>query len=280
MPEHPLRYPIFVLSKSRSHACQTVKFLLRDKVQFRLVVEPSEAETYRQAFPTADLLVMPRDNMRLLGARNWVRERSIEEGHDRHWQLDDNMRRMHRLHKSRRYPVNSRIAFSAMEQFTDRYTNIGISGPNYTMFGGSPNVPPFRLNVHVYSCSLINNRMPYTWRLLYNDDTDLCLQVLTGGLCTVQFNAFLVDKIVTMAVKGGNTDDLYRGDGRLAMSRSLEKQWPGIVTTTRRFGRPQHHIKNNWRDFKQPLIRRDDLDLDGLDSSAWAMTLAKDTPIR
>jgi hypothetical protein len=271
--ELPVRYPIFVPSKGRAHAGHTAKFLLADGVPFRLVVEPSEAEAYRAALPAADLLVTPRDNMRLLGVRNWVRDRSIAEGHDRHWQLDDNMCRMHRNHKGLRFPCNSRIAFSAVEQFTDRYTNIGLSGMNYTMFATGPRVPPFRLNVHVYSCSLVNNRMPYKWRLYYNDDTDLCLQVLAGGLCTVQFNAFTVCKIVTMVVSGGNTDDLYGGDGRLTMSRTLEQRWPGIVTTTRKFGRPQHSVKAAWRGFDTPLIRRDDVDWGSLDSSGWAMEL-------
>jgi hypothetical protein len=104
--------------------------------------------------------------------------------------------------------------------------------------------------------------MPYRWRLLYNDDTDLCLQVLSGGLCTVLFNAFLVQKLGTMVVPGGNTEDLYQNDGRLRMARALERVWPGVVTTDRRFQRPQHVVKDAWRKFDTPLVRRTDLDWD------------------
>jgi hypothetical protein len=273
VPQLPIRYPIFVPSKGRSHACQTAKFLLADSVPFRLVVEPSEEHDYRQAFPSAELLVTPHDDMRLLGVRNWIRQRSIDEGHDRHWQLDDNIRRMKRQTQGKRLSCNARIAISAVEQFTDRYTNIGVSGMDYSMFAKDA-MRPFRLNVHVYSCTLVNNRMPYTWRLVYNDDTDLCLQVLSGGMCTVQFQAFVVEKMQTMTVSGGNTDDLYRGDGRLTMSRTLERQWPGIVTTTRKFGRAQHSVKGAWRGFDTPLVRRDDIDWNALsDSSQWAMQL-------
>lgn len=39
--------------------------------------------------------------------------------------------------------------------------------------------------VHVYSCTLILNSIEQRWRLLYNDDTDLCLQVLAAGWCTI-----------------------------------------------------------------------------------------------
>ena len=269
---HPLRYPIYVLSKGRWDLCLSVRFLLRDGVPFRLVVEPAEAEHYAAAFPTADLLITPRDNMRLLGARNFVRDHSTEEGHARHWQLDDNIYFMCRMHRGLRFRMNARIAFAAMETFTDRYTNIGLSGPNYMMFGIGKGEPPYRLNAHIYSCTLINNDMPYRHRLLYNDDTDLCLQVLAGGLCTVQFHTIQAHKRTTMMMKGGNTDDLYRDDGRLRMSRMLERQWPGVVTTTRRFGRPQHAIAMNWRRFDTPLIRRTDIDWDALeaDGDGWA----------
>jgi hypothetical protein len=65
-----------------------------------------------------------------------------------------------------------------------------------------------------------------------------------------------------MKVAGGNTDDLYQGDGRLVMARSLERLWPGVVRVDRRYGRPQHVV--NWRRFDTPLQLRDDVDLAAL----------------
>jgi hypothetical protein len=257
----PPRYPIFIPSKGRAGHCQTVRCFLRDGVPFRLVVEPSEEDAYRAAFPTAPILITPKNEMRLLGVRNWIRDLSIDEGFDRHWQFDDNIEGIWRWHQGRRLHCNGNLAILTAEEFTDRYTNIGLSGFNYVMFGIGQ-APPFRLNQHVYSATLINNRMPYRWRLLYNDDTDLCLQVLSGGLCTVLFNAFLVQKLGTMVVPGGNTEDLYQNDGRLRMARALERVWPGVVTTDRRFQRPQHVVKDAWRKFDTPLVRRTDLDWD------------------
>jgi hypothetical protein len=124
--------------------------------------------------------------------------------------------------------------------------------------------PPFCLNVHVYSCTLVNHSMPYRWRLAYNDDTDLCLQALSSGWCTILLNAFLCEKIRTMVVKGGNTDQLYRGDGRLRMARALERVWPGVVTTDRRFQRPQHVVKGAWKNFDTPLKRKEGVDFENL----------------
>jgi hypothetical protein len=58
-----------------------------------------------------------------------------------------------------------------------------------------------------------------------------------------------------MTMKGGNTDDLYQGDGRLKMALSLQRQHPDVVKVTRKWGRWQHHV--DYRPFKgNKLIRR------------------------
>lgn len=274
-----IRYPVYVISKGRADRCLTAKFMVADGLPFQLVVEPQEAEAYAERFGEERLAVLPFSNLGLgsIPARNWCWEDAKEAGHARHWIVDDNIRAVWRCHEGRRIPCDSTVAFTAVEDFTDRYENVGLAGLSYYMFGSGP-APPFRLNCHVYSCILIDNAMPYRWRGLYNEDTDLCLQVLSGGLCIVQINAFLIQKVTTMTMKGGNTDDLYRDDGRLKMARSLERQWPGIATTGRRFYRPQHHV--NWRQFKTRLIRRTDIDFDALDASRYDMTLKRIRPPR
>ena len=277
------RYPIYVPSKGRYQyeRALTVRFLMREEVPFHVVVEPTEHDAYAALVGEERVLILDRSDGGLLYARNWIRDHSEAAGFDRHWQLDDNIRQVHRLYRGERIPCDAAPAFAVVEDFTDRYENIGISGMNYHMFGikGSP---PFRVNVHVYSCTLINNRMPYRWRRVYNDDTDLCLQVLAGGLCTVAINAFLAEKITTMVIPGGNTDDLYQDDGRLRMARSLERDWPGVVTTDRRFQRPQHVVRNAWRKFDTPLRLRPGLSLDdfagGPDEYGLSLTAIK--PVR
>lgn len=115
-----------------------------------------------------------------------------------------------------------------------------------------------------HNCTLVLNAIPHRWRLRYNDDTDMCLQVLADGWCTVLVNVFLANKLRTMVLSGGNTDDLYQGDGRLRMARSLERVWPYVVETGRRFERPQHVVRDAWRKFDTPLRLRADVDLDAL----------------
>jgi hypothetical protein len=264
------RYPIYIPSKGRSHACQTVRCLLKHDTPFSLVVEPQEEAVYRAQFPTAPILLLPWngddetrrafcrqlgiENGGLIAARNWIKAHAISRGVERHWQLDDNMDYFRRYYRQKRLYCESGIALRVCEDFTDRYENVALSGLNYEGFlpDGVKRVP-FVANCHVYSCTLILNSLPFRWRLAYNDDTDMCLQVLSGGWCTILLNSFVVHKIQTMKVRGGNTDALYHGDGRLTMARSLERMWPGVVTTQRRYHRPQHVVKDSWKRFTTPL---------------------------
>jgi hypothetical protein len=254
------RYPIYVISKGRHDCCLTARFLVADGVPFRLVVEPQEVDLYAREFDRAIISALPFSNLGQgsYPARNWVWEDALE--HKRHWILDDNIGQVRRLYAGERIPCASGPAFAATEDFVDRYENIAIGGLNYQMFV-TPTSPPFRSNVHVYSCLLIRNDLPYRWRLRYNEDTDLCLQVLSDGWCTVLVNLFMIDKKTTMTMKGGN-EDLYQGDGRLKMARSLEKVWPKYVSVDRRYGRAAHVV--HWGRFETALKLRDNVELDQL----------------
>jgi len=280
MKEMP-NYPVYVISKGRADVCYTANFFIEDGVDFRIVVEPQEAELYAAVYGMEKLLILPFSNLGLgsIPARNWVWEHAKSAGYKRHWIFDDNIKKIRKYHKGKRLRVASGLALKVVEDFTDRYTNVAISGFNYSTFVGlgtsssGEKYPPFHLNVHVYSALLILNDLEQRWRGRYNEDTDLCLQVLSDNWCTVSFNVFNTDKMATMTMKGGNSAELYKGDGRLEMSRSLERAWPGVVETKSRYGRPQHHVTHAWKKFDTQLIRRTDIDWDALESNKYKMEL-------
>jgi len=278
------RYPIYIPSKNRSDKCLTARYLARDNVPFRLVVEPQELETYSQVFPKDQLLVLPQNGGYVHYVRNWIKAHATKEGHAWHWQLDDNMRGFYRRFRGYRLPCSAGVAMAIAEDFAERYTNVAIAGLNYHMFvargfgrRGKPGeenggMPPFYLNNHVYSCFMVRNSLPYLWRLRRNDDTDYCLQALSDNWCTILLNSFAVQKVATMTMTGGQ-GALYDGDGRLKMSKGLERLWPGVVKTRRKWNRPQHHIADNWRGFNTPLKRRKGFSPEGLEPNEYGMQL-------
>lgn len=254
------RYPVYIPSRGRPDIWwQTARHFAQDQVPYKLVVEAQERDQYAARFGLENLLVLPFQDRGLMAVRNWIKEHAIETGAERHWQIDDNMKCFERRWKGRRVRVDCGVALRAVEDFTDRYENVAISGLNYHMFvPDAVRIPPYYVNRRVYSCTLVRNSDPYRWRTRYNDDVDMCLQVLADGWCTLLVNAFLADKVETMALKGGNTG-IYQGDGRLKMARSLERLWPGVATTKRRFRRPQHVV--DWYKFDTPLRLRPGVDL-------------------
>ena len=279
------QYPVYVISKGRHDCCYTADHLAADGCPFYIVVEPQEFELYAERYGDDRIMVLPFQNLGLgsIPARNWCWEHAKEHGHARHWILDDNIKGMYRRYRKKRIPCDSGAALHIAEQFVDRYENIAVAGLQYLTFAGAgmhgkTGMPPFYVNTHVYSCLLIDNSIPQRWRGRYNEDTDLCLQVLAAGYCTVCINAFLINKQTTMTMKGGNTTELYKGDGRLDMARSLERAWPYVVTTTRKYGRPQHWVAHSWTKFDTPLKRRTDIDWDALEQAGadnYGMQLRK-----
>lgn len=243
------RYPIYVISKGRWESRYTVKSLEKMRTPYKVVVEPSELIYYVSVIDTDKLLVLDSDLSALgLGSvpvRNWVWEHAINGGHKRHWLLDDNINGFERLNRNQRGRVYSDAMFRAAEDFVDRYKNVAFAGFEYRQFcgGARRKKPPFRLNGRVYSCTLINNNVPYRWRGKYNEDTDICLRALKDGWVTVSFNCFLQNKIKTMELKGGNTDTIYdTDDDRREFAESLRRQHPDVVKVVWRYGRWHHEV--------------------------------------
>lgn len=241
------KYPVYVISKGRWNSRLTSKALERLKVPYHIVIEPQEFDKYAEVIDKEKILVLPFSNLGKgsIPARNWVWEHSISIGAERHWILDDNIRYFRRLYKGKRIRVSDGTIFKCAEDFTDRYENIALSGFQYTFFCVSTN-KPLLLNTRIYSCILIKNDIPHRWRGRYNEDTDLSIRVLKDKWCTVLFYAFLADKMATMTMKSGNTDQLYKQDrkfdGRLAMAKSLQEQHPDIVEIKWKWGRWQHSV--------------------------------------
>jgi hypothetical protein len=251
-------YPVYIISKGRWERRLTSRTLEEMRVPYKIVVEPQERDLYTAVIDPAKILVLPFSNLGLGGipARNWVWDHAHASGAKKHWCIDDNIWHFYRLNHNKKIPVGDGTCFHVIEDFCDRYENVALAGINYQwLCKATDKVPPYYLNTRIYSCLLIQNDLPFRWRGRYNEDTDLSLRVMKAGLCTILFNAFLCGKASTMTMKGGNTDELYKDDGRLKMAESLVEQHPDCVTRRWKFGRWQHYV--DYRQFKKnKLIRK------------------------
>ena len=256
-------------------------------LDYRMVVESGEAARYAEVIEPGKLLILdpayqrefdarmelPEGKSKGSGpARNFIWDHAVSEGHDWHWVVDDNICGFFRLNRNLKVPVADGTVLRCMEDFTLRYANVAMAGPNYFKFAARKTMmPPFVLNTRIYSCILIRNDIPFRWRCRYNEDTDLSLRVLKAGWCTILFNAFLQDKMTTQRVPGGNTDAFYREEGTLPKSRMLAELRPDVARVVWKFGRWHHHV--DYAPFKgNKLIRRPDAPVEQ-DTNEYGMRL-------
>jgi len=276
-------YPVYIISKGRSDSMVTSRSLARMKIPHYIAIEPQDEDDYEKAldeFAIRDyvtLLIAPFSNH---GdgpgrARNWCWDHSMTLGFERHWVLDDNISDFYRLHENKRIRVETGAIFKAAEEFTDRYTNVPISGFQYRFFiAPNQKYPAFVKNTRIYSCLLIANDCKHRWRGRYNEDTDICLRVLKDGDCTIQFNAFMQGKLATQTLKGGNTAEFYHAEntdqksivtgkdlndtgynslGTANKSQMLVDMHPDVARIAWRYGRWHHYV--DYSPFKKNMLK-------------------------
>lgn len=255
-----IKYPIYIVSKGRAETIQTSKIFLNSNIDFLVAVEPQEYEKYCNNIGEKHVLKLPFSNLGMgsFPARNFCWEHSIQNGFEKHFIFDDNIRSFARFNNGQReFYFDPLESILSLQNFTDRFLNVGISGYNYSYFITKQTKKAFFMNTHVYSGMLIKNDIPLRWRLKYNEDVDLCLQALTKKYCTILLNTVLIAKTSTAAkMKGGNQDELYKNNDPMKKALkacSLQKVWPQYVKVAYRFGRP-HHVVNWRKHFKHPLI--------------------------
>ena len=249
------KFPVYIISKGRAYKPLTAKLFEKACINYLIAVEPQEKDEYIQALGKDRVLVLPFSNLGLgsYPARNYCWEHAKNNGHKYHWLFDDNLIDFRKWINSKRKKIEEiKAALCYVECFVKK-NDVDISGfeePNFVV-----KVPkkPFKFNCHVYSAMLIKNELPYRWRLKYNEDIDLCLQVLHNGGTTASCVYYMANKVSTSdKMKGGNQTELYKNNDpkkNLLKAKMLEAVWPQYAKTVIRFGR--HHHMVNWKAFKR-----------------------------
>lgn len=269
-------HPIYIPTKGRADYPLTIRALSHYRVPFNVVCEAPEQAAYQRAvkhhggYGTVLVLdpayqrdydacteLQPGQSPGSGPARNFGWEHAKAAGADRYWCMDDNITGFYHYDQNRKMPAGDALPIRLMEEVTDRYCNVAMSGPTYYMFVvRKKQWPAFVPNHRIYSCNLIDTSLPFRWRGRYNEDTILSLDLLKAGYCTILFNRWLQYKLPTGQIPGGNQTELY-ASGTLDKSRMLVDQHPDVARLTFKWGRWHHHV--DYRPFaNQRLLLRDD----------------------
>ena len=238
------QFPVFVPTKGRWENRYTIKLFERLNIPYKAVIEEQEYDDYAAVIDPDNIIVLPHSDKGLTVTRNWIWDYAQHELKVPYfWTFDDNIKDIYRLNRNMKYRCDSGLPLKILEDFAMRYENLYISGMQYELFvPRKTKVPAILKNTRIYSNMLIKTDIPYRNELFFNDDTDLCLQVLEDGFCTVLHQVFLIDKQATMIQKGGMTDFYEKTNNRLEFVEELQKAHPLIVKVTQKFGRWHHQV--------------------------------------
>jgi hypothetical protein len=249
------KYPIYIVSKGRHETTLTADFFEKSSLNYLIAVEPQEANLYAKKLGWHRVLTLPFSNLGVgsFPARNYCWEHAKSKGYKYHWLFDDNIRGLSKwVNSKKKYCQNQLNGLKFVESYSDK-TNIDLLGFEYRYFCTNPPKTPFKHNTHVYSAMLIKNDLPYRWRLKYNEDVDLCLQILHNGGSTASCVYYMSNKQSTVTkMKGGNQDELYKGNDprkKLLKAKMLEAVWPQYAKTVIRFNRYHHLV--DWKVFQK-----------------------------
>tara|TARA_R110000803_G_scaffold149246_1_gene214669 strand:- start:690 stop:2180 length:1491 start_codon:yes stop_codon:yes gene_type:complete len=265
------KYPIYIISKGRWEKTRrlTINWLIKCNIDFKVIVEPDEYDNYVKEISSMGMWVgcvvkLPDEyanqGQGSIPARNFAMYHS--QKYDRCWILDDNINGYMWNNHSQRVPVESGNVFSFIEEYTDKFTNVLISGHEYTSNVNYDMKIPVMKNRRVFSSILIDNKIADKlgegWRGIYNEDVDICIRTLKAGYTTLLFNNITSNKTATSRMRGGNTDGIYALDGNgsgVLKTQSLIDQHPECVKPVIKYKPPRTHHKVNWDLWKDNEIK-------------------------
>lgn len=250
-----MQYPIYIPSKGRWDNNLTAPLLDSFGLKYFLVVEDNEYNNYVQSFGANKVLKLNGSNFGCVAhARNFIKNHALINGHEYHWQLDDDVDRIY--YHSGGIELSNDVDFvlSNVEKFINKYKNVGASSLSANTFGKLA-TKPYSLNNLPYTVALIRFDLPYQYTSGMNEDTDFAFQILSSGYwCTIRFSAFLFSWKGTGTRKGGYTE-IYANDGREKRQRALLKKWPQMnMKMINKYKVTSLKTAHIWRRFTQPLL--------------------------
>ena len=256
-PPDEIRHPVYVLSKGRGGIKGVADLFAESGVPFRIIVEPQDEKDYAARWGRDRLVVMDRDNGGVTYVRNFAKDHSTGEGHEAHWQFDDNIKGFFLRDNGKAHRVDPGWAIRVVEGVVDGYTNIG--GANFANSGfvfGYDKREPITMNSQVYCAMLLSNKPKARFRDCH-EDTDYSMQLLAEGWVTLSVKRLCMEKPASATMKGGNYDTAYKDNGRIERMQTLVGYWPGRFRIGyHKDGKPRLIPTNAYKGFNQLPIHK------------------------
>jgi hypothetical protein len=246
-------HPIYIPSRHRPD-CNTARILQKAGINFRIVIEPHDAEQYLNLWHPAYLIELPKDHQGVNFSRNFIKSHSMKLKQPFHWQMDDDILGfVARPQGQKSFPVAPIDAIKQVENLMEKYDNIGIAGPNQNSWPPSGGL---MFNAMPVQAVLINNQVRANYRnLILMGDFDFVLQVLREGWCSAMYDDL---RVVTPGghKQAGGLKEVYDRSGIMKQAAMrLISLWPGMKGEEK----PDGSIRLQKKKFMRQFITRPNL---------------------
>lgn len=208
------KYPIYIPSKGRANKCLTANLLLKDEVEFKIVVEPQDEKSYSEKYGQNKIIVLDRNNGGLSYARNYIKKLCFNKGESHVWQLDDDINYFLERINNKNVRQNALKVLSIAETEIDKYSNVGISGLVDCLYAWTKTTD-LGINKLVASAVLIKTDLPVLYSSEVIEDLDYAIQVLQSGQCTILFHRIMYQKQPNNVANGGQNNEKLIGYTKL-----------------------------------------------------------------
>lgn len=214
-------YPICIVSYKRANEYgRTHKYLTKCKIKHYLFVEPDEYDAYEKWYDKSYCWLIKgenfsKQNMGSTPMRNFIldywNESQADQGQDRVWILDDNIKYYKRLYQGVKNEIYSVEIFKSLEKYITNYENVGLVSHN---FNPKVNEGDMRTcivkNGKCFSSMLVKCDPEIRFRYKHQEDHLISMEYIEKGYCNLCFNNVVYDKNTSGMDKGGNREGIYK----------------------------------------------------------------------
>lgn len=245
-------YPIFIPSKNRLDG-KSFKLLQDLPCRKYIIVEPQDCEQYQIFSDNYKIISMPKNNMGLPYARNFLKKYA-EEKYDWYWQIDDDISQFYTTKNKKNVKITPFDAlYEAQQHF--KLMPIALGSLEYQQFAWSQ-TKDFKLNSYADCVVCFNSKR--TKKFKYDNDQqlkqdrDMVLQILHDKQFTMR-TAKISFGAPTMGTNKGGLQSLYKQNRQKQSVENLIKKWGKDIITMQikeQAGEKRYDAKINWKKFK------------------------------
>ena len=215
--EEEIKYPICVLSYKRADKNGKTHLLLtKKKINHYLFIQKSQLEAYESWYnPDYCKLIVgdewSDEGMGSTTVRNYILNWGKDQGYDRVWMLDDNIKGYKRYYQGGKNEITSNEIFTHIEKYIERYDNVGGVSHNFNPFIAEGDCRACIVtNNKCYSSMLLKTDGEIIFRYKHQEDNLISIEYINKGYCNLCFNSILYDKDTSGMNGGGNREAIYK----------------------------------------------------------------------